>query len=183
MSVVAPLAIGFVFAWLLQRAGLSRYDRIANIFRLRDLAVLKFLLSALVTAAIGLRVLESLGYAEDLPVPNTYVAGNLLGGVVFGVGMALSGFCPGTVAAGAGEGRLDYLVPGMLGLFAGALAYGMAYDRVMPALTKVGNLGAVTFAELAHADAVWIVVVVVELAGLLFYALERVPFFEVKPPR
>ena len=181
MNVVAPLAIGFAFAWLLQRAGLSRYDRIANIFRLRDLAVLKFLLSAVVTAALGLRVLESLGFAQDLPIPTTYAAGNLAGGVVFGVGMALSGFCPGTVAAGAGEGRLDYLVPGMLGLFVGALAYGMAYDQVMPALTRLGNAGPVTFAELAHADALWLVIVLAQLTALLFYALERVPFFEGKP--
>ena len=181
MNIVAPLAIGFVFAWLLQRAGLSRYDRIVKVFRLRDLAVLKFLLSALVTAAVGLRVLESLGFADELPIPNTYVAGNLVGGIVFGVGMALSGFCPGTVAAGAGEGRLDYLVPGMLGLFVGALTYGMLYDQVMPALTKIGNLGAVTFADLTHADAGWIVIVFAELTLLLFYAIERVRFFEVKP--
>lgn len=173
MNVVAPLAIGFAFAWLLQRAGLSRYDRIANVFRFRDLAVMKFLLSALVTGAVGLRVLDSLGFVGDLPVPTTYVAGNLGGGVVFGVGMALSGFCPGTVAAGAGEGRLDYLVPGMLGLFAGALVYGMAYDSVMPAVTKAWNAGSVTFDALARADAIWVVIVLAEVTGLLFYALER----------
>lgn len=177
MSVVAPLAIGFVFAWLLQRAGLSRYDRIVNVFRLRDLAVLKFLMSALLTAAIGVRLLASLGFAEELPIPDTYVAGNLLGGVVFGVGMALAGFCPGTVAAGAGEGRLDNLVPGMLGLFVGALVYGAGYDRVMPVLARLGHVGAVTFADLMHADAGWLVLVFAELTALLFYALERVPFF------
>ena len=71
----------------------------------------------------------------------------------------------------------------MLGLFVGALVYGMAYDAVMPALVKLGNVGAVTFADLAHADAGWLVVVFAELTALLFYALERVPFFQVSPPR
>jgi len=173
MNVVAPLAIGFVFAWLLQRAGLSRYDRIANVFRFRDYAVLQFLLSALVTAAVGLRVLDSLGLVEDLPVPATLVVGNLVGGLVFGAGMALSGFCPGTVAAGAGEGRLDYLVPGMLGLLAGALVYGLAYDTLMPAIAKLGNYGPITLADVAHADASWVVVLFAEITAIVFYAVER----------
>lgn len=181
MNVVAPLAIGFAFAWLLQRAGLSRYARIVGVFRFRDLIVLKFLLTAILTGAIGLRVLESLGLAEELPLPTTYVAGNVLGGVIFGVGMALSGFCPGTVAAGAGEGRLDYLVPGMLGLLVGALVYGLTYDTVMPVLATLWNAGPVTFADLAHADPIWLVVVFAELTALLFYALERVRSFRVEP--
>ena len=133
------------------------------------------------TGAIGLRALARRSGSPGVSVPTTYVAGNLVGGVVFGVGMALSGFCPGTVAAGAGEGRLDYLVPGMLGLFVGALAYGMAYDRIMPALAGLANVGPVTLAELAHTDALWLVIVLAELTALLFYALERVPFFELKP--
>ena len=120
-STVAPLAIGFFFGGCLQKAGLAHYDRIVNVFRLRDFSVLKFLLTALVTAAIGIRALQSLGLASTVPIPSTYVVGNLLGGLIFGVGMALSGFCPGTVAAGAGEGRLDYVLPGGLGLYTGAV--------------------------------------------------------------
>lgn len=54
METLAPLLIGFMFGWLLQKAGLSRYERIVNVFRFHDLAVLKFLLSALVTAAVGI---------------------------------------------------------------------------------------------------------------------------------
>ena len=116
VNTIAPLCIGFAFGWLLQKAGLAHYERIVNVFRFRDLAVLKFLLSALVTAAVGIRLLQGFGWAGDVPVPTTYVVGNLAGGVIFGVGMALSGFCPGTVAAGAGVGRPDYLIPGGVGL-------------------------------------------------------------------
>src|ERR1019366_4979883 len=108
------------------------------------------LLSALVTAAIGIRVLQNLGLATTVPIPATYLAGNMLGGVVFGVGMALSGFCPGTVAAGAGEGRLDYLIPGGLGLYTGAILYGLEYERVMPWLSRLGNVGNITIASLIH---------------------------------
>lgn len=173
MQSLAPLLVGFGFGWCLQKAGLSRYDRIVNVFRFRDFAVLQFLLSALVTAAIGIRALQSLGLATEVPVPATYVAGNLLGGVVFGVGMALSGFCPGTVAAGAGEGRLDYLVPGGLGLYTGAVIFGLAYESIMPAVSRWGHTGEVTIASALHAEPWLVIALFAELTLLSFYVLER----------
>jgi uncharacterized protein len=175
MDTVAPLLVGLAFGGLLQKAGLSRYDRIVNVFRFRDLAVLKFLLSALVTASIGIRILQDLGLATIVPIPTTYVVGNLLGGLVFGVGMALSGFCPGTVAAGAGEGRLDYLIPGGLGLYTGALVYGLMYERIVPALSRWGHVGAVTLATLLHVEPWLVIVLFAELATVTFYLIERGP--------
>jgi hypothetical protein len=173
MNTAAPLLIGFAFGWFLQKAGLSRYERIVNVFRFRDLAVLQFLLSALVTAALGIRILQDLGLAGAVPIPTTYVAGNLLGGLVFGVGMALSGFCPGTVAAGAGEGRLDYLVAGGLGLYAGALVYGLGYEQIMPTLSSWAHAGTVTFATMLHVEPWLVILLFFELVVVIFYLVER----------
>ena len=77
--MIAPLLLGAAFGFLLQRTGLSRYERIVGIYRFRDLAVLQFLLSALVTAAIGIQLLTVLGAARAVPVPATYVVGNVAG--------------------------------------------------------------------------------------------------------
>ena len=173
MSTLAPLFIGFGFGVCLQRAGLAHYDRIVNVFRFRDLTVLKFLLTALVTAAVGIRTLQSFGLAPVVPLPTTFLLANLVGGLIFGVGMALSGFCPGTVAAGAGEGRIDYLIPGGLGLYTGAVVYGLEYERVMPWLTRFGNLGNVTFAGLLHVEPWLVVLLFAELTLLVFYVIER----------
>lgn len=173
MEILAPLLIGFAFGWLLQKAGLSRYERIVNVFRFRNLAVLQFLLSALVTGAIAIRVLQSAGLAEAVPIPTTYLVGNLVGGIVFGVGMSLSGFCPGTVAAGAGEGRLDYLIPGGIGLLTGAVVYGFAYEGIMPPLSRWARIGATTFAQLLHVEPWLVIVLFAELAFLTFYFIER----------
>lgn len=163
---IAPVVIGFVFGASLQKAGLSRYERIVGVFRFVDFTVLRFLLSALVTAAILLRLVATLHPSVDVPIPTTYVAGNLLGGAVFGIGMALSGFCPGTIASGAGEGRLDYLIPGGLGLYSGAVVYGLAYDAWMPRLVRIGRLGNATLASVAHVEP-WLVVALLLEAGLL----------------
>ena len=174
MSTIAPLLIGFAFGWLLEKAGLAHYERIVNVFRLRDFAVLQFLLSALVTAAIGIRILHGLDPRVDLPVPATYLGGNLLGGLVFGIGMALSGFCPGTVAAGVGEGRLDYLIPGGLGLYAGSVAFGVAYERFMPTLSRWGRMGVITLADWLRVEPWLMVALFAELSLLTFYLVEHV---------
>lgn len=166
MSVLAPVVIGFFFGVCLQKAGLSRYERIVGIYRFVDFAVLRFLLSALVTAAVILRVVATVHPSIDVPVPATYAAGNLLGGAIFGIGMALSGFCPGTIASGAGEGRLDYLVAGGLGLYAGAVIYGVAYEKWMPKLSRVGRLGNATLAGVMHVEP-WLVIALLLEVGLL----------------
>jgi len=172
MEMLAAVSVGFGFGWLLQKAGLARYDRIVNIYRFRDLAVLKFLLSALVSGAIGVLVLTATGVSGIVPVPRTFLVGNFAGGVVFGIGMAISGFCPGTIAAGIGEGRLDYLVPGVLGLVAGAFAFGALYSTLAPLAAR----GAVTGDTLPAWLGVepWLVVAILTAAALvLLYAVER----------
>jgi uncharacterized membrane protein YedE/YeeE len=171
-EILQALSVGFAFGWLLQKAGLSRYDRIVNVYRFRDLAVVKFLVSALVVGAVGVRGLVALGLAGPVPVPSTFLVGNFGGGLLFGVGMAASGFCPGTIAAGIGEGRLDYLVPGGLGLVAGALAFGLAYPWVFPLVAKGATIGA-TLPLLLGADPWLVVVLLAEAAALLFYLIER----------
>jgi uncharacterized membrane protein YedE/YeeE len=171
MPDLEALGVGFCFGFLLQKAGLSRYDRIVNVYLFRDLSVIKFLLSALVVGAFGIQVLLALGVAVEVPTPPTFLLGNLSGGLVFGVGMALSGFCPGTIAAGVGEGRLDYLLPGSLGLIAGALVYGSVYRVIMPIFGRSQRVG-LTLAQVFDADSWLVVVLLAELSGLLFYVID-----------
>lgn len=182
MNILAPLLIGFVFGFVLQKGGLTKYHQVAGVFRFADLTVLKFLLSALVTGAVAIRVLQAAGVAGPIPVTDTYLLGNLLGGMLHGVGMALVGFCPGTVVAGAGEGRLDNLVFGIPGLFAGALAFGWAWPAFFPALSRVGALGRVTFGEILHASPALLVLVLALVVLVIFYLVERWPRSGHRPP-
>ncbi|HEX9077427.1 MAG TPA: YeeE/YedE thiosulfate transporter family protein [Anaerolineae bacterium] len=91
-DIIGPLAIGFGFGWALQKAGLTKYHKIVNVFRFTDLAVLKLMLTALAVAMVGTFALSSLGWISLPAVPATYVVGNLVGGLIFGVGMAGAGF-------------------------------------------------------------------------------------------
>ncbi len=92
IQVVPALFVGFAFGWLLQKAGLTRYHKIVNVFRFTDMAVLKFMLSALVVGMIGIYALRDLGLVTLVGTMPTYIVGNLVGGLIFGVGMAGAGF-------------------------------------------------------------------------------------------
>ena len=91
-AIVLPLVFGVFFGFALNKAGLTKYHKIVNVFRLTDLAVLKFMMTTLVVAMSGLYALRGLGLITFPNVPATYVLGNLVGGLIFGAGMALTGY-------------------------------------------------------------------------------------------
>jgi len=172
-NYVLALILGVGFGFSLNKAGLTRYHKIVNVFRLTDLAVLKFMMSGLVVSMIGLYGLRALGLVTFPTVPATYIVGNLVGGLIFGVGMAGAGFCPGTCAAGAGEGRLDYIVPGLLGFLTGAAIYGLIYPQVFPAINAIANYGNVVAAQLFNVNDWLLVVLFAVLSVVLFYLIDR----------
>ena len=92
MTYVIALVLGAFFGLSLNKAGLTRYSKIVNVFRFTDLAVLKFMMTAMVVSMAGLYTLRGLGWIKFPNVPATYVLGNLVGGLIFGVGMALTGY-------------------------------------------------------------------------------------------
>ena len=172
-TYVLPLVLGVFFGFSLNKAGLTRYNKIVNQFRFTDMAVLKFMMTALVVAMTGLYILRGLGVLTFPAVPATYVVGNLVGGVIFGVGMAGAGFCPGTCAAGAGEGKLDYLIPGVLGFLVGAILFGVTYSSVFPQISAIAKVGSVVVPDLWNLNPYLTVFAFALMALLLFYAIDR----------
>jgi uncharacterized membrane protein YedE/YeeE len=172
-TYILTLILGVFFGLALNKAGLTKYHKIVNVFRLNDLAVLKFMMTALVVAMGGLYILRGLGMITFPAVPATYVVGNLVGGLIFGVGMSLAGFCPGTCAAGGGEGKLDYLIPGFLGFLTGAALYGLTYQQVFPKISAIANLGGVVMPDLWDLNPYLTVITFALMALLLFYLIDR----------
>ncbi len=92
LNYTISLVLGIVFGFSLNKAGLTKYNKIVNVFRFTDMAVLKFMMTALVISMSGLYALRGLGLVTFPAVPATYLAGNAIGGLIFGVGMALAGY-------------------------------------------------------------------------------------------
>jgi len=173
-DILKALVLGLLFGWALNKAGLTHYARIVNVYRLRDLTVIRFMLTALIVGALGIQLGLDLGLAESAPVPPTSMLANLVGGVVFGVGMATAGYCPGTIAAEAGEGRLDAWVAGLSGLLVGALVFGLLQPVIMPTLMRVGSLGSITLAELLGASPWLVLLVFGQVVALVLLLIARV---------
>ena len=91
-TLVIPLVLGAFFGFALNKAGLTKYHKIVNVFRFTDMAVLQFMMTALVVSMIGLYGLRALGVIQFPNIPATYIVGNIVGGLVFGIGMALTGY-------------------------------------------------------------------------------------------
>ncbi len=92
MNYVFALLLGVGFGFSLNKAGLTKYHKIANQFRFKDMMVMKYIMTALAVAMIGLFGLKSLGWVTFPSVPSTYIVGNIFGGLIFGIGMALVGY-------------------------------------------------------------------------------------------
>ncbi len=91
-SYIIAILLGIGFGFSLNKAGLTSYRNIANQFRFTDMTILKFMMTAIAVAMIGLYAFRGLGWLTFPTVPATYIVGNLVGGLIFGVGMAGAGY-------------------------------------------------------------------------------------------
>jgi rhodanese-related sulfurtransferase len=147
--VFAALPIGLAFGVLLERGGLASARTIADQLTFRDFTVVKVMLSAIVTAMLGLFWAERLGWLDlsRVGVPVTDIVPQLFGAVVFGAGFALAALCPGTACAAVATGRGDGLAV-IGGLFVGTLATMLAWPELGSIATRAPREAAFLPADL-----------------------------------
>ncbi len=171
--ILLPLGIvfGFVFGWLLQRARLTDTNVIVAQLRLRDYTLFKVMLTAIIVGGVGVFFLHSGGFAAYHIKPANLLA-VALGAVLFGIGMAIYGYCPGTGLAAIGTGSLHALA-GAFGMLAGAIAFAFSFDWIKDALLPIAAAGPVRLPELTGIpDLAWFAAFVL-LAVPALLALER----------
>ena len=125
------LLSGLVFGFLLQKGGLTEYDVILGQLLLTDFTVVKVMLSAILVGMAGVFFMRWMGLVR-LQIKPGSMGSTVLGGIIFGVGFAILGYCPGTAAAAFGAGAVDALV-GMIGIVIGA----GIFARLYPALDRL----------------------------------------------
>lgn len=125
-AFLASLAIGIAFGFVLERAGFGSSRRLSGVFYFTDMTVVKVMFTAVVTAMIGLALAEGLGLIQPghLFLLPTLFGAHVVGGLIFGVGFVLAGWCPGTAAVGMASGKLDALL-----FLGGALLGGIAFNE------------------------------------------------------
>lgn len=151
------LAFGIVFGFVLQKGGATKYDVILGQLLLTDFTVLKILLSAVVTGMLGIYLMKSLGWVQLYPKSGS-VGMNVIGGLIFGVGFAVLGYCPGTIAGAIGNGFLDALAGGVIGIWLGAGLFAALYPKLRKGILAKGDYGDVTLPRLLKVND-WVVVI------------------------
>lgn len=163
---------GFLFGFLLQKGGLTRFNVIVGQFLLKDFTVLKTMMTAIIVGSIGIYGMRALGLDIGLHVKTTALLGNALGGLIFGVGMVVLGYCPGTAVAAIGEGS-KHALPGVLGMIVGAGLFAEIYPWIKTNILVVGNLGKVTLPDVTGFSPWWFIISLLIVAIVGFVALER----------
>lgn len=134
---VLILVFGFIFGSILQYAKLNKYNTISGLAIRENLTVAKAIAIAIGVGAILLSIVIDFGWASYHTKP--FILGGIaLGGIIFGSGMAMLGYCPGTLAISLGQGSVDALL-GIIGGLAGGLVYTLVLPTIQPILGP--NLG------------------------------------------
>ncbi|HOG08364.1 MAG: YeeE/YedE family protein [Syntrophales bacterium] len=162
---------GLLFGFIMQKAQVIRYDRQLGALRLQDMTIVKFMLSTILVAMVGIYLLFDLGMVK-LSIKSTILGANIVGGLIFGIGWGLVGYCPATAMAALGEGRYDSLF-GLLGMLLGAGLFAEAYPFLKATVLTWGNFGKISIPAALGVNH-WIVIVILVAAFVgLFYWFEK----------
>ena len=151
-NILYGLIIGIFFGFILERVGFGNSKVIAAIFHLKSLRVSQTMISAIVTAGTWIVIASYFGWIDynQMFIPLVYVWPYLVGGAIFGVGMAIAGWCPGTAVVGFASGKIDAAVF-MLGMFGGMYVYFIEFDKIAD-FANSGYVGRYTIDKLVGGD-------------------------------
>ena len=145
-KIIQAIIFGFIFGFLLQKGGVAKYHILVGQLLLQNFTVIKVMMSAIVVGMVGVYFLKKLDLI-NLQLKPTRLGTNIIGGLIFGVGFALLGYCPGTCAAAIGQGNGDALF-GVLGLVLGSYLFAETSGKIKETIGKWGDLGKITIPDL-----------------------------------
>lgn len=145
-QLLLGFSFGIAFGFLLQKGGVAKFEVLLGALLLTDFTVMKIMLTAILVGMLGIFGMHGLGLVK-LHVKPTRYAANIIGGLIFGVGFALLGYCPGTGAAALGQGNLD-AVAGILGLLVGSYLYAESSRTLSSTVLTWGNRGGIMLPDL-----------------------------------
>ena len=170
-QLVLGAVFGVLFGFLLQKGGVAKYHLLIGALLLEDFTVVKVMLTAIITGGIGIFSLHALGLVK-LHIKPTRYAANIFGGLLFGVGFALMGYCPGTGAAALGQGNWDALAA-IVGLMVGSYIFAEVSGRLEKTVMKWGDRGKVMLPELVKVSLATFLMVWIPTLLVVLFAVDR----------
>ena len=170
-EIVYGFITGIIFGFLLQKGRVIRYDKQIGALLLIDMTIIKFMLTSILVAMVGVYLLVDMDLAK-LSMKTTILGGNIIGGLIFGLGWGILGYCPGTQLGALGEGRWD-TVWGIIGMLFGAALFAEAYPFLKETVLTWGDFGKITIPQVMGISHWPVIVVMVVLGVLLFRWFEK----------
>lgn len=170
-TLVLGLLTGIIFGFLLQKGRVLRYDKQIGAMLFQDMTIVKFMFTAIIVSMVGIYILKDMGLAK-LDLKTTILGANIIGGLIFGLGWGLLGYCPGTQVGALAEGRWDALW-GLLGMIAGAILHAEAYPFLKKTVLTWGNYGKITLPDVIGIGHWSIIPVFIIFALIIFLIFER----------
>lgn len=162
---------GILFGFCMQKAQVIRYDKQLGALRFKDMTIVKFMLTTILVAMVGIYFLLDLGLIK-LSIKPLILGGNVLGGLIFGIGWGIVGYCPATAMGALGEGRYDAAFA-ILGMILGAGIYAELYPMMKETVLTWGNFGKITLPNILGINH-WFVIVILIIAFVgLFRLFEK----------
>lgn len=127
--LIEGLVIGFLFGFLLQKGGVSKYDILISQLLLTDFTVVKIILAAIITTMLGVSFLYPRGLIEAEGKSGS-IKNAVIGGLIFGAGFGILGYCPGTIASAIGNGYIDAAAGGLPGILIGTVIFAKLYSNL-----------------------------------------------------
>ena len=172
VQLVLGLVFGIAFGFLLQKGGVTKYDVIIGQLLLKDFTVVKVMLSAVIAGMFGVHLLQGLGMANS-HVKGGSLGATAVGGLIFGVGFGVLGYCPGTIAGAVGNGFLDALVGGVPGIIIGSGIFAALYPRLQETILNRGDFGELTLPQLLKVSPWAVIFPLAAVLTALLWAIEH----------
>lgn len=162
IKIIFGLIVGLLFGFILTKTGITKYPRVMGMLLLKDFKILKFMLTAVISSMILFHLLGDMNLLKV--VPKNLDWGKLVGGLIFGTGMGMLGYCPGTMMARMGEGKKETILA-LFGMALGIFIYALTIKSVKAALLS-SEINGDIFLQLGVNR--WVIIIP---AALLFSAI------------
>jgi len=164
-TLMLGLMTGIFFGFFLQKGQALKYDKQIGMLRLQDFTILKVMASAILVGMVGVYFFVDVGIGS-LSLKPTVLAANIIGGLIFGLGWGMLGYCPGTAVGATAEGRWDAFWGGVLGMLVGAGIFSEVYPLLKDTLLRWGDWGKLTIPNVAGVNH-WVIIAIVWIAFVL----------------
>lgn len=171
-DLILGLIAGIFFGFFLQKGQALKYDKQLGMLRFKDFTILKVMISAILVGMVGIYFLVDMGIGK-LSLKPTVLGANIIGGLIFGLGWGMLGYCPGTALGATGEGRFDAFWGGVFGMLVGAGIFAEVYSCIKDNFLTWGDLGKLSIPQLVGINHWPVILIVWAVLVLPLVALEK----------